>query len=93
MHGCCTPERALPANALSVPGHQSGEQYRREALSEALETLTPQLLPRSRALAHNGRAEQGLRNSELEWTEDWAVGGEGSTPGGSLLVGAVRQEA
>lgn len=48
-------------------------------------TLTPQYLPNSCA----------LRTSDLERTEDRAVGGEGSIPGGSLWVqtGSVPDRA
>lgn len=56
MHGYCTPGQALMANALRVPGLQSGGQRGQEALRAASGILSPQLLPSSCALAHNGGA-------------------------------------
>lgn len=74
------------ADALSVPGHQSGGQYRWEALREALRALSPQLLPSSCALVHNGRGGARPRSRDLEWTEEWAAGGEGVSLEGSCRL-------
>lgn len=42
---------------------------------------------------HNGRVGQGLSGSDLEWTEDWAAGGQGQIPGRCTKVQAESEGA